>query len=184
MVDIDEVWRRRTDEQLLNAARVLDEYTEEGRRAIQAELVRRGIATEPVAIQNALDETSGAGHLASLGDRLLGQILDSAIAIVPLFGSVILDAGEVAFVTSLLFALSYMLFADGFQNGQSYGKRFVKTAVVHATSGTPCSLLQSFVRNFLLLALGVIDWIFIFGDRRQRLGDKLARTKVIYAGSR
>ncbi|MGV3517710.1 hypothetical protein [Luteitalea sp.] len=50
-----------------------------------------------------------------------------------------------------------------------------------ATSEAPCSSWQSFVRNLSLLILGVIDWAFIFGKRRQRLGDKLAHTVVIYA---
>jgi uncharacterized RDD family membrane protein YckC len=29
------------------------------------------------------------------------------------------------------------------------------------------------------MILGPIDWIFIFGDRRQRLGDKAAGTIVV-----
>jgi hypothetical protein len=29
--------------------------------------------------------------------------------------------------------------------------------------------------------LGPIDWIFIFGDRHQRLGDKIAGTIVVTA---
>jgi uncharacterized RDD family membrane protein YckC len=35
------------------------------------------------------------------------------------------------------------------------------------------------VRNILLSILGPIDWIFIFGERRQRLGDKAAGTIVV-----
>jgi hypothetical protein len=35
------------------------------------------------------------------------------------------------------------------------------------------------VRNISLLILTWIDWIFIFGERRQRLGDKLANTVVV-----
>ena len=38
---------------------------------------------------------------------------------------------------------------------------------------------QSFVRNVIQALLGPIDWIFIFGERRQRLGDKAAGTIVI-----
>jgi uncharacterized RDD family membrane protein YckC len=67
------------------------------------------------------------------------------------------------------------------RGGQSFGKRAVGTAVVHAVSGAPCTAGQSFVRNLLLYLLGPIDWIFIFGERHQRLGDKLANTIVVEA---
>lgn len=48
-----------------------------------------------------------------------------------------------------------------------------------ATTGAPCTYGQSFIRNLLLAVLGPIDWIFIFGERHQRLGDKAAGTIVI-----
>ena len=128
--------------------------------------------------------TSSFGNLASLGDRLIGQILDSIVAVVAIAVSAIPYAisqaiGGVALVCGVLFALFYILFADGFRGGQSYGKRIMKTAVVDATTGQPCTFGQSFVRNLLLSILGVIDWVFIFGQRRQRLGDKAANTLVI-----
>jgi uncharacterized RDD family membrane protein YckC len=187
MSDAEDIWKRRSDEQILDAAQALDEYTDEGRRLIHAELLRRGIGTDPVAIQDALSKTSAVGDLASLGDRLLGQILDSAVAIAALAAAFVLfdvwaQVGQIALVASFVFCVLYILFADGLRNGQSYGKRVVKTAVVDATSGAPCSWWQSFIRNLLLSILGVIDWVFIFGKRRQRLGDKLAHTVVIYAG--
>ena len=43
MTDVDEAWRRRSDERLIEAAGRLEEYTDEGRRVIQAELERRGL---------------------------------------------------------------------------------------------------------------------------------------------
>jgi hypothetical protein len=185
MRDAEEIWRGRSDEQLVEAARHLDEYTEDGRSVIRADLLRRGLDADPGAIQNALNETSMAGSPASLGDRLVGQMLDSVVAVVPL-GSIVLFGvsewvGPVAISAGLAFAVLYVLFADGLPNGQSYGKRLVKTAVRDAASQAPCSSWQSFVRNLPLVILGVIDWVFIFGKRRQRLGDKLARTVVIYA---
>jgi uncharacterized RDD family membrane protein YckC len=123
-------------------------------------------------------------NLASFGDRLFGQILDSIVAIVAVVVSLVPytfseTLGQVTFVCGVFFALFYILFADGFRNGQSYGKRIMKTAVIDATTGKPCTFGQSFVRNLLLLILGVIDWVFIFGERRQRLGDKAANTLVI-----
>jgi uncharacterized RDD family membrane protein YckC len=77
------------------------------------------------------------------------------------------------------FALFYLWFADGFSNGQSYGKRVFNTAVVDYDDGTPCTCGQSLVRNILLSVLGPIDWVFIFGEQRRRLGDRAAGTKVV-----
>lgn len=45
-------------------------------------------------------------------------------------------------------------------------------------TGAPCSCGQSLARNLLLAVLGPIDWVFIFGERHQCLGDKLAGTIV------
>ena len=53
--------------------------------------------------------------------------------------------------------------------------------VISEESGAPCTFGQSLVRNFLLALLGPIDWVFIFGERHQRLGDKAAGTIVILA---
>ena len=51
--------------------------------------------------------------------------------------------------------------------------------VVDDKTGEPCPFGQSFIRNVLLAVLGPIDWIFIFGERRQRLGDMAAGTIVV-----
>jgi len=51
--------------------------------------------------------------------------------------------------------------------------------VIDEKSGESCSYGRSFLRNILLLVLGPIDWIFIFGGKHQRLGDKLAGTVVV-----
>ena len=73
----------------------------------------------------------------------------------------------------------YTLLSDGLEGGQSFGKRLVGIRVVSIETGAPCTFGQSFLRNLLLTILGPIDWIFIFGERRQRLGDKAAGTIVI-----
>jgi uncharacterized RDD family membrane protein YckC len=52
-------------------------------------------------------------------------------------------------------------------------------AVVDRRSGRPCSAGQSFLRNLLLALLGFFDWVFILGERHQRLGDKVAGTIVV-----
>ena len=55
----------------------------------------------------------------------------------------------------------------------------LKQRVIDARTGQWCSFWQSFVRNLLLSLLNFIDWIFIFGAKRQRLGDLAASTVVI-----
>jgi uncharacterized RDD family membrane protein YckC len=122
--------------------------------------------------------------LASLTERVLGQLLDSLIAIGAVCLSALLflvsnEAGVLSMLGGLAFAVFYILFADGLSNGQSYGKKVLNTAVVDASTGAPCTFWSSFLRNLLLSLLGIIDWVFIFGRRRQRLGDMAANTVVI-----
>src|SRR5215210_2298668 len=122
--------------------------------------------------------------LASLSQRLFGQILDSLVVVAAFLVAGVLfaispDIGTIAIILAAAFSLFYILFADGFEGGQSYGKRAVGTACVDSNTGAPCTFWQSFIRNLLLSALGLIDWIFILGGKRQRLGDKAASTIVI-----
>jgi uncharacterized RDD family membrane protein YckC len=130
--------------------------------------------------------------LASRGSRLGAQILDSFIAFVPLFGVAILAGAapegiagvfEVLLVPAILLVPLYILFADAFPGGQSYGKRMLGIAVVDRWSGAPCTAWQSFLRNVLLAVLGFFDWVFIFGEKQQRLGDMAAETIVVEAAT-
>ena len=125
-------------------------------------------------------------QLASLGERLGGQIVDAFIAAVPvILGSapwpVSEDASMMLTSTGVALAIGYLLFSDGFGNGQSLGKRLVDTRVIDSVTGEECTFGQSFLRNFLLMVLGVIDWVFIFGAKRQRVGDIAAGTVVVRA---
>ena len=122
--------------------------------------------------------------LASLSQRLAAQFLDGLVAALPPVATFLVTfalqrTGIVLIVLACLFAFLYTLLADGLEGGQSFGKRMVGIRVVSMQTGAPCSFGQSFIRNLLLMILGPIDWIFIFGDRRQRLGDKAAGTIVI-----
>src|SRR5262249_17400629 len=122
--------------------------------------------------------------LASRADRFFGQMVDSTVGGAPLAAAFFLSSHGLALVGGPLFLIGgawwlfYNLFADGFQGGQSLGKRWLGTQVIDATTGAPCSFGQSFVRNALQI-LGPLDWIFIVGDARQRLGDKAAGTIVV-----
>jgi uncharacterized RDD family membrane protein YckC len=121
---------------------------------------------------------------ASRLNRLLGQILDGLVAAAPcivaaIFASMNRFVGIVFMLAAAGWSFFYYFFSDGFSGGQSYGKRALGMHVIDAKTGAPCSFGQSFLRNILLAILGPIDWIFIFGERHQRLGDMAAGTVVI-----
>jgi hypothetical protein len=55
MTDAEAHWRRKSDEEVADAARQLSDYTEEGERIIREELRRRGMA-EPPPTERPIDE--------------------------------------------------------------------------------------------------------------------------------
>ena len=141
---------------------------------------------QPSYFQSFADIDPASGReLASLSDRFLGQLIDSLIVlgliiVVVIFSTALPEsAGAAAFVVALIVGILYLLLSDGLKGGQSYGKKVMKTAVIHADSGQPCTFGRSFVRNITLQVLGILDWLFIFGSKRQRLGDMLVNTIVV-----
>ena len=82
-------------------------------------------------------------ELASLWERWFGQFLDTVIYCVFIIVGVILAtfAGltEIGVAIGILLSLLYLLFQGGLGNGQSYGKRIVKTKVIDSRSGSPCT---------------------------------------------
>lgn len=122
---------------------------------------------------------------ASRGNRLLGQGVDGLISIAPIaviaLVSNISASFGLLFIPAVVWIAFYLIFADGFHSGQSLAKQWLGMRVVDAKTGKPCTYWQSFLRNVLLSILGPIDWIFIFGERHQRLGDMAAGTVVVVA---
>ena len=123
---------------------------------------------------------------ASRSSRLMGQIMDGLIAAAPVLLLLVIPNDQEAVLGVLAIAwigwvFFNILLADGLAGGQSLGKRVVGIRVVDAESGAPCTFWQSFIRNVLLSILGPLDWIFIFGAKHQRLGDKAAGTIVVAA---
>jgi uncharacterized RDD family membrane protein YckC len=126
-------------------------------------------------------------RLASRVTRLIGQFIDGLVAIVPFILLVIVlppenldsDMAPASLVFAMLFAVGYYLFADAMPGGQSLGKLMLGMAVVDRYNQAPCTAFQSFVRNIVQPVLGILDWIFILGQGRQRLGDMLAGTIVV-----
>src|SRR5262245_53651752 len=73
--------------------------------------------------------------LASLGQRIAGQVLDFVVASLILFAiaapfSFIGGKSDSVFGIAIFLYFSYLLFADGLARGQSLGKRAMKTAVI------------------------------------------------------
>ena len=129
-------------------------------------------------------EVQGRGYeLASLMERWGGQLLDGLISLAIvlvgiLVGSILLNS-TIGAVIGVVVAILYRLFQDGLTNGQSWGKKIVKTKVIDSRTFAPCTFGQSFIRNLLLAILSWIDWVFIFGEKKQRLGDRAAHTLVV-----
>lgn len=127
----------------------------------------------------------GSAELAHPGKRYQGQFIDGLISIA-IFALCIyvtrtlgIDSDNAnSAIIGLPFA--YFVFSDAFPNGQSLGKIPLGICVVSKKTGKPCSLLQSFARNFLTPILGTLDAVLIFGKKRQRLGDRIANTVVIH----
>lgn len=134
------------------------------------------------------DEAKRAGLLLRIFAKVLDFILIAAVSeIVP-------KAGFYA-------GLSYLLISDGLFEGRSIGKVLIGLRVVSIESEEPCTVKESIMRNALLgagllpyklpLIGSWIGWIFILlvcaleflillGSREgRRLGDELAKTKVI-----
>ncbi len=125
--------------------------------------------------------------LAGLKSRLLGQSIDGLIALALALGCVVLIHlmkidESFQWAICLTVYLAYILFCDGFKDGQSIGKMIMKTAVVNVSNGRPCSYWQSLLRNTFQI-FGFFDWLFVFGKKRQRLGDIAAGTIVVRKNS-
>lgn len=155
------------------AARVLSEVLHS--RSISAEAGDR-ISEEVV---RHLKKTEPTGP-AAIGARFFGRLVDAVIIVaMTLIPPAMLGFTETSEKIAYWAALSYFLLADALPSGQSIGKRLVGTKVTDGKTGKPCSMLRSVVRNMTLF-LWIIDWAPMFGSRRQRMGDMIARTVVVY----
>ncbi|MBC7325975.1 MAG: RDD family protein [Moorella sp. (in: Bacteria)] len=134
-----------------------------------------------------------AGFLAALKAGSIGyrdlssSAFGSATAVLLLLGTVV----------SLLWALFYTFFRDGFGGGRSWGKRICGLMVVRLADNRPCTLGLSFVRNVVsVILVFILTWIPVAGwfagfvepvvaavhGKGWRIGDMLAKTQVIDAG--
>ena len=131
-------------------------------------------------------------NVASIGDRMLGYLIDSAIillyiiAAITLLVSLNLDPGD-AWAVYLLVSLPaflYYVLLETFMNGKTVGKSVMKTRVVKLDGSKP-SFANYFVRwilrviDVVLTSGGVAALTIILKGNGQRLGDIAAGTTVI-----
>jgi len=72
--------------------------------------------------------------------------------------------------------------------GQTLGKRLLKIRIVRAEDDGPAGFVRAVAIRLLLNGAlgvggiyGIVDLLFIFGERRECLHDRIARTKVVTA---
>lgn len=87
-------------------------------------------------------------------------------------------------ITTLSIALWVfgILLMDGVKKGGGFGKRLMSLQIIRLKDGKPANLKDVFVRRFAGL-FQPIDWLFLAGKERQRMGDKLAKTIVVQLDS-
>jgi uncharacterized RDD family membrane protein YckC len=160
--------------------------TEAAQRALENILDERSIPSDERAKaasavkEQVAKEEQAIASLASLGERVGAQLIDFFVASATMVIFFLVSmAIPNAFVIGAILFFGYLLLSDGQPRGQSVGKRVLGIAVIHRRTRKSCTYAQSFVRNFLSLLLGVIDWLFIFGRTQQRLGDMIANTIVV-----
>lgn len=131
-----------------------------------------------------------------IGPRLVAQIVDTVVLSVlfllvgfALSGSFTFEyQGEAAypFLSAYgLIVLLYFAILEGTM-GATFGKKLVKIKVVRE-DGSACGIGPAFVRTLLRIIDG-LPFLYIIGmvliarsDKKQRLGDRLAKTVVIKA---
>jgi uncharacterized RDD family membrane protein YckC len=184
--ELRERYQSLSTDELINL-RSKNTLTELASRILDNELDRRGLSIQEQErlskelLENTQKENRADPYFASLGERFVAQIIDSIITGLIMFtGALLTSPGNNApGMAGLCLGLTYLWLSDALPNGQSIGKHVMKISVIDTETGKPCTIFQSFIRNFLLSVLGIIDCIFIVGKKRQRLGDMAATTSVI-----
>jgi len=145
--------------------------------------------------------------LADRGTRLGAAILDSIAFLAMVYGPLVVFGVMTAFASASpnaqgaggLLTMGLAAALVGFavwctitvrfllRNSQSIGKKILGIKVVRS-NGTPVSFSRLFwLRNFLIWIVsliplfGIVDSLFIFGESRQCLHDKIADTIVVVA---
>jgi uncharacterized RDD family membrane protein YckC len=173
-----------------------------------ARLVATDIPIEPTEPQphNPFARKPQVGqsyYKASLGNRFLALLLDSLIftgltipalvaflfAFISAYGNEEEAAMALCVLGGLLMLIpiAFQLAKDGFGKGQSPGKKALKLMVIDLDTNLPCNKTKSFLRNLIIMALGIVPFvggliepIMVLATKDgRRLGDRAANTMVI-----
>jgi len=159
--------------------------------------------TDDLERSRGIIKVAGEGYaLASRGSRWVASFLDGILGLL-LFGGVwalrslsadlslrkestfgldLIAFGLDLIAAGLTLGMMYIdLFWDGSTKGQTWGKALMGIRVINSHNGNPCSYARSFLRNVVswIPLIGLIDILFIYGEKRQRLGERLAETHVV-----
>jgi uncharacterized RDD family membrane protein YckC len=140
---------------------------------------------------------------ASIGNRFLAFLLDGLIftaltipGAVALVGAFIAAYGSdeslaitlcILGVILILIPLAFQMLKDSFGQGQSPGKKALKIMVIDLDTNRPCTKQKSFLRNIIMLLMGLVPFVGSFiepimvlaTEDGRRLGDRAANTMVI-----
>jgi uncharacterized RDD family membrane protein YckC len=144
-------------------------------------------------VQEILGKTPEGEEYQGIGIRLVSSIIDNLIigiiigVIGSMFGYGMMARDIVPWWTGLLylvFYIGYFILLEG-SRGQTIGKMITKIKVVRE-SGEPIDMNQALIRNLLRIIDGLFAYligaILIWrSDKKQRLGDSVAKTVVIKA---
>jgi len=131
----------------------------------------------------------------SLFSRLIAKAIDALLLI-----AIFLLGSALSALLGVLLSASWCAALDSWGSGQSVGKRIMGLGVIDVSSGVPCNLRNSFLRNFpvvlvILFASTTLLWGFLLLfvvplvlfevyllltlDSGVRLGDVLGNTRVV-----
>ncbi|WP_276279151.1 RDD family protein [Halorussus caseinilyticus] len=133
-----------------------------------------------------------------IGARIGAQIIDSLVGFAILLGVVLLfgvmggatgnsdiagSFGLIGLLLGFVGSVFYGFFLEGYWDGYTVGKKLLGIKVVKE-DGSECGYGSAFLRNALEIIDGLFYYVvgFIFmasGDKRQRLGDRIAGTVVV-----
>ncbi len=127
--------------------------------------------------------------LASLGDRILGYLIDLAIMLSYgfLMFMILSSVGLISTASFIAFSvipgMTYRMFAEILFNGQSVGKKALNIKVIKLDGSTPS--IGSYILRWLLEPIEILAFVglsvlvIILNPNGQRLGDILAGTTVV-----
>lgn len=181
-----------------------DTMTPQAWQALLEEVRRRHLSTGATPLPPMpADARFGPGRYAkaSIGARFVAWIIDNVVGFVPIGGAILLMAmtGErnatatnvIILLAAVGWAFYYTFAKDGFEGGQSFGKKAMNLMVVKLDTNRPCGVGDSCLRALVMLLLQLIPvagWLIepialIVDDDGRRLGDKAVGTQVIDASS-